>query len=97
MNITKCKNIDMKTVAERGICTLCPACSMNTRSHYLHNKLIISYCECNNMGGLYVGFSNEPYWKLYTDMKMDDFMEFAQSAKAYVDTMRELHVQSASS
>lgn len=92
MNTTRCKNMNTEKIAGRGICTLCPACSMNTRAHYLHNKLIISYCECKNMGGLYVGFSDKPFWKLYADMDKDEFMEFAQSAKAYVDTMRELHL-----
>ena len=69
---------------------------MNTRSHYLHSKLIISYCECKNLGGLYVSFSDKPFWKLFADMEKNEFMEFAQSAKAYVDTMRELHFKTES-
>ena len=83
-------------IAGRGICTLCPACNMNTHPHYLHKKLIISFCECRNLGGLYVGFSEAPYWKLYSDISKLDFYEFAQSAKAYVETMRDLHLHSES-
>ncbi|MEM8843567.1 MAG: hypothetical protein AAGB35_00815 [Pseudomonadota bacterium] len=83
-------------IAGRGICTLCPACSMNTHAHYLHNKLMISYCDCKNLGGLYVGFCDKPFWKLFTDMSKLEFMEFAQSANAYVDTMRDLHLESKS-
>ena len=83
-------------IAGRGICTLCPTCSMNTRAHYLHNKLIISYCECKNLGGLYVGFSEKPFWKLFADTSKNDFMTFAQSAKAYVESMRDLHFKSKS-
>ena len=45
------------------------------------------------MGGLYVGFSEKPFWKLYSDMSKEDFYEFALSASAYVETMRELHLQ----
>lgn len=96
MNTCEKMNIKQENIAGRGICTLCPACSMNTRSHYLHNKLIISYCECKNLGGLYVGFSDKPFWQLFTDMDKNEFMEFAQSAKAYVDTMRELHIKTES-
>ena len=86
----------MEKIAGRGICTLCPACSMNTRAHYLHKKLIISYCECKIIGGLYVGFSENPFWKLFPGMEKNEFMEFAQSAKAYVDTMRELYFKTES-
>jgi hypothetical protein len=96
MNISQDRTMSKEKIAGRGICTLCPACSMNTRSHYLHNKLIISYCECKNLGGLYVGFSDKPFWKLFADMEKNEFMEFAQSAKAYVDTMRELHYKTES-
>ena len=78
-------------VTQIGICKLCPTCSMNTQEHYLHKKLIISYCDCRSMGGLYVGFSDTPFWKLYADMQKDDFFNFARSADTYVDMMRELH------
>lgn len=81
-------------IAVRGICTLCPKCKLNTHPHYLHKKLIISFCECRNLGGLYVGFSETPYWKLYADMPKPEFFEFAQSARAYVETMRDLHLHS---
>ena len=91
-----CSLMKQGKIAGRGICTLCPACSMNTHAHYLHNKLIISYCDCKNLGGLYVGFSEKPFWKLYANMAKHEFMEFAQSAKAYVDTMRDLHLKSES-
>ena len=85
--------MDNHQIAGRGICTLCPTCSMNTHPHYLHKKLIISYCECRNMGGLYIGFSDKPFWKLYSGMSKEDFYEFALSASAYVETMRELHLE----
>ncbi len=77
-------------IAKRGIFTLCPSCNMNTHPHYLHKKLIISFCECRNIGGLYVGFSETLYWKLFVDMPKSEFLEFAQSARAYVETMRDL-------
>ena len=83
-------------IAERGICTLCPSCNMNTGAHYLHNKLIISYCDCKKMGGLYIGFSDEPYWKLFSDISKEAFLEYAQSAQAYVEVMRDLHLYSES-
>ena len=80
-------------VAERGICTLCSTCALNSRPHYLHKKLIISFCECRNLGGLYIGFCDTPYWQLYTELSKDDFFEFAQSARAYVDAMRDMHLR----
>lgn len=83
-------------IAGRGICTLCPSCNMNSHAHYLHNKLLISFCECSQLGGLYIGFSDEPYWKLFSDMSKDEFLEYAQSAQAYVEVMRDLHLYSES-
>lgn len=83
-------------IANRGICTLCPECSMNTRAHYLHHQLTISFCECKNLGGLHIGFAENPFWKLYADMQKDEFFEYAQSAGAYVDIMREAHLYSES-
>lgn len=83
-------------VTNRGICTLCPKCNMNTRSHYLHNQLTISFCECKNLGGLYIGFAEKPFWKLFADMNKHEFLEFAQSADAYVDIMKETHLYSES-
>ena len=99
-NSSKLNDQEMKmnkdNIAMRGICTLCPSCSLNTRAHYLHNKLIVSFCECRNLGGLYIGFSENPSWKLYTDMGKTEFLEFAQSAQAYVEVMRDLHLYSES-
>jgi hypothetical protein len=69
---------------------------MNTRPHYLNNQLIISFCECQNLGGLHIGFSEKPFWKLYADMNKQDFLEFAQSAQAYVKVMKETHLYSKS-
>ena len=83
-------------IAGRGICTLCPTCNMNTHAHYLHSKLIISFCECRNLGGLYIGFNDKPFWKLYADMSKSEFLEFAQSARAYVEIMRDAHQYSES-
>lgn len=85
--------MNKQRIAGRGICTLCPKCNMNTHPHYLHKKLIISFCECSNLGGLYIGFCDKPFWKLYSDMSKNDFYEFALSADVYVETMRELHLQ----
>ena len=81
-------------IADRGICTLCSTCALNSRSHYLHKKLIISYCECRNLGGLYLGFCETPYWQLYAEFSKDEFLEYAQSARAYVEAMRDMHLQS---
>ena len=83
-------------IAGRGICTLCPTCNMNTQPHYLHNKLIVSYCECRNLGGIYIGFSENPSWKLYANLPKTEFIEFAQSAQAYVQIMRDEHQYSES-
>lgn len=83
-------------IAIRGICTLCPKCNMNTRAHYLHSQLSISFCECQNLGGLYIGFAEKPFWKLFADMNKSEFLEFAQSADAYVEVMRETHLYSES-
>ncbi len=69
---------------------------MNTRTHFLHNQLTISFCECQNMGGLHVGFTDKPFWKLYADMDKKEFLEFAHSSDAYVDIMREAHLYSES-
>ena len=93
MNIIQDRTMSKEKIAGRGICTLCPVCTMNTRPHYLHHKLIISYCECKKLGGLFIGICDKPFWKLYSDIDKNEFMEFAQSAKAYVDTMRELHLK----
>jgi len=76
-------------IASRGIFTLCPKCNMNTRPHYLHSQLIISFCECQNPGGLHIGFSKKPFWKLYADMNKLKFLEFAYSAQAYVEAIKE--------
>ena len=83
-------------IATRGICTLCPKCSMNTRPHYLHNQITISFCECRNLGGLHIGFIDKPFWKIYANIGKQEFLEFAQSANAYVDVMREIHLCSES-
>ena len=83
-------------IANRGIYTQCPKCNMNTHSHYLHNQLLISFCECQNLGGLHIGFSQKPFWKLYTDINKHEFLKFAQSAQAYVEAMRETHLYSES-
>lgn len=88
--------MNKNTIASKGICTLCPKCSMNTRSHYLHSQLIISYCECQELGGLHIGFGEKPFWKLYTDLSKHEFLEFAQSAQAYVEAMKESHLYSES-
>jgi hypothetical protein len=81
-------------IASRGICTLCPKCNMNTQTHYSHNQLIISFCECRNLGGLHIGFSRKPFWKLYAHMSKYEFLEFAQSVQAYVEIMKETHLHS---
>ena len=78
-------------IARRAICTLCPKCNMNTRPHYLHSQLIISFCECRNLGGLHIGFSKKPFWKLYANINQQEFFEFAHSAQAFVDAMKETH------
>jgi hypothetical protein len=78
-------------IASRGICTLCSKCNMNTRPHYLHNKLIIYFCDCKKLGGLHIGFSKKPLWKLYACMNKMDFLTFAQSAQAYVEVIKEAH------
>lgn len=67
---------------------------MNTRTHYLHSQLLISFCECQNLGGLHIGFSSKPFWRLYTDMSKYEFFEFAQSAQTYVEAMKETHLHS---
>lgn len=84
------------SLAQKGICTLCPLCSLNTRSHYLHKKLIISYCECRNLGGLFVGFSDKPHWKLYADIDKQEFLALAQSADIYVSMMKDTNSQHSS-
>ena len=83
-------------IANRGICTLCPKCNMNTQQHYLHHQLTISFCECKSIGGLHIGFVEKPFWKLFADIEKSAFLEFAQSANAYVDVMRETHLYSES-
>ncbi len=84
------------TIAKRGISALCPSCNMNTHPHYLHNKITVSYCECRNLGGLHIGFNENPFWKLYSGMSKLEFLDFAQSAQAYVEVMRETHLYSES-
>lgn len=81
------------SLAQKGICTLCPTCSLNTHSHYLDTRLIISYCECRKMGGLHVGFGENPYWKLYADIDKDEFLALAKSADMYVSIMKESNSQ----
>ena len=46
--------------------------------------------------GLHIGFAEKPFWKLYADMDKEGFLEFAQSASAYVEVMRETHLYSES-
>ena len=48
------------------------------------------------MGGLHIGFCKEPFWKLYAAMSKHEFLEFAQSAQAYVEVMKETHMYSES-
>ena len=81
------KNED--NLAKTGICTLCPKCSMNSIPHYLNKKLIISYCDCENMGGLYLGFYKNPHWKLFAQIDKSEFYTFAKSVNAYIECMRE--------
>ena len=66
---------------------------MNTRPHYLNNELLISFCECQNLGGLHIDFNKNPFWKVYLDMNKHEFFQFAQSAQTYVDAMKETHHQ----
>ena len=83
--------MNKNNIASRGIYTLCSKCNMNTRPHHLHSQLVISYCECKSMGGLHIGFSKKPFWKLYADMNKHEFLTFAHSAQAYVEAMKETH------
>ena len=69
---------------------------MNTHSHYLHHQLTIAFCDCQNLGGLHIGFSKKPFWKLYEDMSKHEFLDFAQSAQAYVEAMKETELFSES-
>ena len=69
---------------------------MNARPHYLHTQITISFCECRNLGGLHIGFIDKPFWKLYAGIGKQEFLEFAQSANAFVEVMRETHLYSES-
>jgi hypothetical protein len=42
------------------------------------------------MGGIYMGFSQKPYWKLFANINKDGFFSYALSAKAYVDCERDV-------
>jgi hypothetical protein len=79
--------------AQKGISALCPCCSLNTLSHYLHKELVISYCECRQVGGLFIGFSEPPHWKLYTDIDKQEFFSLAQSANMYLNIMKETNIK----
>ena len=80
-----------ENISGLSICTLCPRSNIHTQAHYLHDKLTLSYCDCSRLGGLFFGFCDEPYWKFYSDISREEFFNYANSAQAYVEIMRELH------